>query len=55
MGGNPVKEPTVVGNNHGTATKLLQGFFKRPHRIDVEIVGWFVKEQYVGATFKDLG
>ena len=43
MGAKPVEEETVVGNDHRAAREILERVFKRAQRLDVEIVGRFVK------------
>ncbi len=55
MGGDAVEEPAVVADDHGAAGKVLQGLFKRPHGVHVQVVGRFVQQQYVGPLLEHPG
>ena len=52
MGGNPVKEPAVVADNHCAAGKFFQRLFQRAQRVDIKIICRFVKQQQVCAAFQ---
>src|SRR3954449_5464804 len=43
-----VKEPAIMADDHGATGEILQSLFERAQRIDVEIVGGLVQQQYVG-------
>lgn len=55
MGGQTVKEPAVMGDNHGATGKLGQCIFKRTQGIHVQIVGRFVKQDHVAFLPEHLG
>src|SRR5262245_26339146 len=55
VGGDAVEEPAVVADDHGAAGEILERLLERAQRIDVEIVGRLVEQQYVGAGFEHLG
>src|SRR5579863_2108147 len=55
VGGDPVEEPAIVADDHGATGEILQGLFDRAQRVDVEIVGRLVEQQYIGAGFEHLG
>ena len=46
---NPVEEETVVRDDHGAACEIDEGIFEGAQGFDVEVVGWFVKQQDVSA------
>ncbi len=50
-----VEEPAIVADDDGAAGEILQRFFQRAQRIDVEIVGRLVEQQHVGAGAQHLG
>jgi hypothetical protein len=43
MSGNPIEEPAVMADDHRTPAKMFQRLFKGAERIDIEIVGGFIK------------
>jgi hypothetical protein len=45
VGSDSVKEPAVVGDNHGTTGKLEKSVLERRQRFDIEVVGRFVEKQ----------
>ena len=47
--GDTVEEPAIMADDNGAAGEILQRFFERAQRIDVEIVGRLVEQQEVGA------
>ena len=55
VGGDTVKEETIVRDNHGTTGKFQQAFFKRTERINVKVVGRLIEQQYVRARLQHLG
>ena len=55
MGGNPIEKPAIMADNHRTPAKVFQRLFQRTERIDIEIVGGFIKEQDVPAFFQHFG
>ena len=44
-----------MGNDHRAAGESQQGFFQRPQRFHVEIVGRLVEQQHIAATAQQLG
>ena len=55
MGRDAVEEPAIVADDHRAAREILEPFFERPERIDIEIVGRFVEQQQVRALLQHLG
>ena len=49
---NPVKEETVVRDDHGTAREIDQRVFERAQGFNVQIVGRFIEQQHVAAFFQ---
>src|SRR3712207_6517144 len=47
VGGDPVQEPPVVADHHGTAGKLQQGVLQRTQGLYVQVVGGLVQQQQV--------
>src|SRR5438552_15436044 len=54
MSRNSVQEPAVMADYNRTTGEILKRFFQRPHRVYVEVVCWFVKQQNVRALFQHL-
>jgi hypothetical protein len=54
VGGNTVKEPAVVRDNHRAARELQQGVFQRAQGFDIQVVGWFIEQQDVTADLQQL-
>src|SRR4051794_13928599 len=52
VGRDPVEEPPVVGDDHGTAGVLEKGVLQARQRFDVEVVGRLVEEQQVAALLE---
>jgi hypothetical protein len=52
MGGNAIQKPAVVTDDDSAAGEIFQGFFQGAHRVDIQVVGWFVKKKDVGAFFE---
>ena len=52
---DPIQEPAIVADDHGTAGEVQQRLFERAQRIDVEIVGRLVEQQQVAAAPQQLG
>ena len=50
--GYAIKKSAIMRDNHRATGKVLQAFLQRSNRIYVEIIGWFVKEDKVGATLE---
>src|SRR5207253_7932206 len=48
MGGNPVEKPAIVCYHDGAACKTFQALLQRADRMNVQIVGRLVEENYVG-------
>jgi len=55
MGGDPVQEPAIVGDDHGAAGEFQQRVFQGTQGFDVQIVGGFVQQQHVAAGLQQLG
>src|SRR5690554_7696242 len=55
MSGNPVKKPAVVRDHYRAAGKILQALFKRPERININVVGGLIQEQDVRLFLKRHG
>ena len=55
MGGDAIKKPAVVRNNHSAASEILQPFFKRTQGVDIQIIGWLIEQQHIRAAFQHLG
>ena len=49
VGGDAIEEPAVMADDHGTTGKIFERRFQRPQRFDVQIIGWFVKQEQIGA------
>lgn len=54
VGGDTVKEPTVVRDNHRAARELQQGVFQRAQGFDIQVVRRFVEQQDVTAHLQQL-
>ena len=54
MGGDPVKKPAVMTDDHGAAGKILQGFFQGTHGVHVQVIGRFVQEEHITTLFQHL-
>src|SRR5690606_20953512 len=52
VGGDPVKEPAVVGDDDGRAGKVQQRLFQRAQGFHVQIVRGFVEQQHVAALLQ---
>lgn len=55
VGSDPVQKPSVVANNDSTSGKVLKRLFQRPHRIYIEVVCRFVKQNDIGSAFEHFG
>ena len=51
----PIEEPAIVADDHGTTREIVETFFQRAERIDIEVVGRFVEHQEVSSRLQDLG
>ena len=49
---NTVEEPAIVGDYYCTASEVLQTFFQRAESVNIDIVGWLIKQEYVGLGFE---
>ena len=47
-----VEEPAIVGDYYCTASEVLQTFFQRAESVNIDIVGWLIKQEYVGLGFE---
>src|ERR1700683_769043 len=54
MGGDTIEEPAVMADDDRAAGEILQRLFQRTQRVDIEIVGGLVEQQYVGAGLEHL-
>ena len=52
MSRQPVQEPAIVGDNHHAARESFDCTFKRPERFYIQVIGWFVQQQQVGASLQ---
>ena len=52
MGGDAVKEPTVVGDDDGAAGECQEGIFQRAESLDVKVVGRLIQQEEVSALLK---
>ena len=55
MGGDSVQEPAVVADHHGASAEVLQSLLQGTQRVDIQIIGRFVQQYYIGAVFEYLG
>jgi hypothetical protein len=55
VGGQPVEEEPVVGDDEGGAREHEERLLERPQRVDVEVVGGLVEQQQVAAAAQQLG
>ncbi len=55
VGGDAVKEPAVVGDDHRAAGERLERVLERAQRIHVEIVRGLIEQQQVAAAAQELG
>lgn len=55
VSGQAVKEPAVVGDDHGAARELFQSLFKVLKGFDVQVVGRFVEQDQITARGQGLG
>lgn len=51
VGRDTIKKPAVVRYYDGAPGKVFQRFFKRTHRVHVEVVRGLVEENYVSPGF----
>ena len=54
VSGDPVEEPTVMADYNGATAEILEGLFKRPHRVYVKVVSGFVKKEDIRPALKDF-
>ena len=52
--GDVVQKTAVVGNHDQAAFKRLEQVFQPDNRVDVQMVGRFVQQQYVGLLYPSL-
>ena len=52
MRGDAVEEPAIVRDDRYAAREFQDSFLERAQRVDVEIVGGLVEQDYVGAGFQ---
>ena len=52
VGGDAVEEPTVVGDDDGTAGERQEGVFQRTEGLDVEVVGRLIQQEEVAALLE---
>ena len=55
MGCNPVQEPPVVRDYHGTSGKILQTFLQSTDGIYIHIVGRLVQKQHIALVLEREG
>src|SRR5579883_3168285 len=55
VGGDAVEEPAIVTDDHRAAGEVGQRLFQGAQRVDIEVVGWLVEQQHVGAALQHLG
>ena len=55
MGRDAIQKKAVMRDDHRAAGEILQGLFKCAKSVDIEIVGWLVEKQDVGAGFQHFG
>src|SRR5436190_1656629 len=49
---NSVEEPAVVRDNDSAAGKIFQRFFEGAKCVYINVVGWLIKQQYIGTFAK---
>jgi len=52
---NAIQQETIMRDKHQSARKVHEALFQHLQRGNVEIIGWFVKNQKVGRLEKHLG
>ena len=55
MGGNPVQEPAIVGNDHSTAGEFQQRIFQARECLHVQVVRGLIKKQKVSTLLQSQG
>src|SRR5260370_12939000 len=49
-----IQEPSIVAYNNRATSKILERFFKRAHRVDIQIVRRLVEQQNVSDFLQHL-
>ena len=52
--GDPVQEPTIVGDGQNASREVEDRVIERSQRVDVQIVGRLVEEHHVAAGLQQL-
>ena len=47
-GGHPIQKDAIMGNGDNTAAEIYQQFFKPFDRVQVQVVGRLIQQQYIG-------
>ena len=55
MRGQTVEEPAIMADDHRAAGEIHQRLFQRPQRIDIKVIGRFIKQQDIVLNFEHLG
>jgi hypothetical protein len=49
MGRQAVEEPAIMADHHSAAGEIFQCLFEGAQGINVQIIGWFVEQDDIGA------
>ena len=52
MRANPVEKKPIMADNQKTPGEIENRFFQHAQRVDIEIIGRFIKEQQIAACLK---
>ena len=54
-GGNIIHKSTVVRDKHNCLSRVYQKILEPLHRIDVEVIGGLIEQDYIGILKQDFG
>src|SRR5271166_5155004 len=55
MSRDAVQKPAIMRDDHCAAREGEERLFKSAQRLDVEVVGGLIEQQYIAARFQHLG
>ena len=55
VGRDPIQEPPVMRDHDGGTREFEQCLFKGTQGLDIEVVGWLVKQQQIAPGLQHLG
>ena len=55
VGGDPVQEPAIMGDDQRRTGKGIQRVFQRAQRVDIQIVAGLIQQQHIGPGLEQFG